>query len=374
MPSAPCRRSNCASLRRVDHAYFMLQGIRLHNFRCYASLDWEPPERGALILGNNAQGKTSLLEGICFGLRLSSPRTSHTETLLKHGMRRFGVLLRTLSGTRRIVWEGGKLNLSLDDISCRDNTVFLSTSPSVVWFGNDDIELIRGNAEARRKHLDFLGFQWHPAYRKEWSFYRKTLKSRNFLLKQHNHSDSALRSYTELLATSGDRLVRMRHRLIGLLMPHLCTAYESIAGAGESPGMRYAPSTELPLEEALSASLEEDKRFGFTHFGPHRDDFKLLIRGVAALDFASEGQQRTLAVALQMAHASLLQEETGIPPVLLIDDIFGELDITRRRAFMASLPIDSPLFVTTTQDMWQSQAESSTLDRFLLKNGNLTRL
>lgn len=352
----------------------MLQGVRLHNFRCYASLDWEPPERGALILGDNARGKTSLLEGICFGLRLSSPRTMHSETLLKHGMNRFGILLRTLSGTRRIVWEEGRLNLSLDDVPCRDNSAFLARSPSVVWFGNDDIELIRGSAEARRKHLDFLGTQWHPAYRKEWSFYRKTLKSRNFLLKQRHQSDAPLRSYTDLLAASGDRLVRMRQRLIGLLLPHLCAAHESIAGTEESPEMRYAPSTDLPLEEALSASFEEDKRFGFTHYGPHRDDFKLLIRGKAAHEYASEGQQRTLAVALQMAHASLLQEETGIPPVLLIDDIFGELDTSRRRAFMASLPVDSQLFVTTTQDMWRNNAETSALDRFLLNNGTLTRL
>ncbi len=352
----------------------MLQGIRLHNFRCYASLDWEPPERGALILGDNAQGKTSLLEGICFGLRLTSPRTSHSETLLKHGMRRFGILLHTISGTRRLVWEEGRLNLSLDDVPCRDNAVFLARSPSVVWFGNEDIELVRGNAEVRRKHLDFLGFQWHPAYRKEWSFYRKTLKSRNFLLKQNKRSDSALNSYTDLLAASGDRLVDMRQRLIKLLMPHLCTAHELIAGPGESPELRYAPSTELPLKEALTVSLEEDKRVGFTHFGPHRDDFKLLIRGADAHEFASEGQQRTFAVALQMAHASLLQEETGAPPVLLIDDIFGELDIQRRRAFMASLPLDSPLFVTTTQDMWRDNTGASPLDRFHLKNGNLTRL
>ncbi|MCD8069909.1 MAG: DNA replication and repair protein RecF [Akkermansiaceae bacterium] len=352
----------------------MLQAIRLHNFRCHSALAWEPPVRGALILGDNAQGKTSLLEAICFGLRLFSPRTSHIGALVRHGTRRFGLLLRLMSGTRRIIWEEGRLRTRLDDVPCRGSAEFLASSPSVVWFGNEDMALVRNGAEARRRHIDFLGVQWHPAYRREWSLYRRTLKSRNLLLKQRRCDTAALRSYTCLLAASGERITQMRSRLADLLAPHLYASQKAIAGQSESVELQYAPSNSRPLAEALEASMEEDLRCGFTRFGPHRDDFKLMIQGVSAGEFGSEGQQRTLTLALQLAHASLLREETGVSPVLLVDDVFGELDISRRRAFLSALPADSPLFITTTHDSWRTAPMDNSLERYRLADGVLTHL
>ena len=106
------------------------------------------------------------------------------------------------------------------------------------------------------------------------------------------------------------------------------------------------------LAEELENSLETDIRAGFTTTGPHRDDFLLLIGTLDAAEFASEGQQRTLAIALQMAQSALLQEETGKSPILLIDDIFGELDTARRRALLAMLPAESQVFITTTNLDW----------------------
>lgn len=350
----------------------LIQSLRLHNFRCFASLDWNVPSRGALILGDNAQGKTSLLEALCFALRLDSPRTSHAESLVRHGSQRFGLLMRTHSEARRIVWQGGRLDLQLGGAPCSAPADYLAGAPPVVWFGNGDIAIIRGNAEERRRRLDFLGPQWHPGYRRELLRYRHALRSRNALLKQRRADEAALRSYTRTVAEYGERLVALRRRLLMLLLPHLHAAHCRIAGREEPIELIYEPSTQLPLPEALEASLAEDRRLGFTRFGPHRDDFALLIHGVAASEFGSEGQQRTLALALQLAHASLLMEETGMPPVLLIDDIFGELDPSRRRAFLGALPAESASFITTTRDDWNRQEEASPLERFLIADAAIT--
>lgn len=351
----------------------LIQSLRLHNFRCFAALEWNVPSRGALILGDNAQGKTTLLEALCFALRLDSPRTSHAETLVRHGAQRFGLLMRTHRDTRRIVWQGGRTDLRLNDAPCPTPADYLAAAPPVVWFGNGDIAFIRGNAEERRRRLDFLGPQWHPGYRRELLRYRHALRSRNALLKQRRADDAALRSYTRTVAEYGERLVAMRRRLILLLSPHLHAAHRRIAGREEPIDLLYAPSTEQPLREAMEATLAEDRRLGFTRFGPHRDDMTLLIHGVAASEFGSEGQQRTLALALQLAHASLLMEETGMPPVLLIDDIFGELDPSRRRAFLEALPAESASFITTTRDDWNRLEESPRLERFFLSEGSMTQ-
>lgn len=120
----------------------------------------------------------------------------------------------------------------------------------------------------------------------------------------------------------------------------------------EHVGLSYLPSTTLPLIEALESTQPTDQRAGFTTIGPHRDDFSLHIAGVPAAEYASEGQQRTLATALVLAQASLLQVETGHPPTLLIDDIFGELDPKRRSALLSLLPADSQVFITTTHLDW----------------------
>lgn len=351
----------------------LLQSLRLHNFRCFSSLDWKIPERGALLLGDNAQGKTSLLEALCFALRLDSPRTTHAESLVRHGAHCFGLLLHTHRETRRIVWQKGRADLRLDDAPCTSPADYLAGAPPVVWFGNGDIAVIRGNAEERRRRLDFLGPQWHPGYRRELLRYRHALRSRNALLKQRRSDEAALRSYTRTMAEYGERLVALRRRLILLLLPHLHAAHRRIAGREEPIDLVYVPSTETPLLDALDGSLDEDRRLGFTRFGPHRDDFTLLIHGVAASEFGSEGQQRTLALALQLAHASLLMEETGMPPVLLIDDIFGELDPSRRRAFLGALPAESASFITTTRDDWYRSEEPPPFERYLISNKTIAR-
>ncbi len=330
----------------------MLVTLRLRNFRCYPVLRWEAPPEGAILLGDNARGKTSLLEAICFALTLHSPRAARMDKLARHGTADFGISLDTELDTRRLVWEQRRLSMMVNGSPRRDYADYMADSPPVTWLGNKDIALVSGAAEERRRYLDFLGTQWHPAYREALQAYRKALKSRNALLRHPRRSRAALASYAALLAQHGAVLMELRRELVSLLLPHVAEQHLRISGSRESVGIEYAPNTTLPLEEACAASVEADERAGFTTVGPHRDELLLTISGNAAADFASEGQQRTLATALQLAQSSLLHVETGRAPLLLIDDIFGELDPARRKALLASLPAEAQVFITTTHLHW----------------------
>lgn len=330
----------------------MLLTLRLRNFRCYPTLNWDIPAEGALLYGDNAQGKTSLLEAICFALTLHTPRTSRMDRMAMLGTEEFGISLDTDEGTRRLYWSNKKLNMQVNGASKKDFTDYLTDSRPVVWLGNTDMTLVTGSAEARRNYLDFLGSQWHPAYRPALLSYRKALKSRNLLLRNPRCSKETLHSYAAILAYNGRILCDLRSRLIELLRPHIYRLHSDISGGQEAITITYRPSSDLPLEEALLQSLDTDIRAGFTTVGPHRDDFTLNIGGRAAAEFASEGQQRTLATSLVLAQSGLLQVQTGYAPTLLIDDIFGELDPARRRALLAQLPTDSQIFITTTHTDW----------------------
>ena len=335
----------------------MIRALRLRNFRCYAELQWEVPPEGAVLVGENAQGKTSLIEAVCVGLSLHSPRAARLHRLAQHGCRGFGISLDTDTGTRRLVWEPGRLEMAVNGASRQDYADYLADAPPVVWLGNQDMMLVTGAAEQRRVYLDFVGTQWHPEYRAHLLAYRKALKSRNLLLRHPRRDAKALQSYARVLARHGEALWALRRQLLGLLAPHVAQHHEQISAARrEEVLLRYHTGANLPLEEALEQSLEADVKSGFTTVGPHRDDIELHINGMQAAVYASEGQQRTLAIALILAQASLLFAETGQAPALLIDDIFGELDPGRRQALLGTLPEDSQTFITTTHLHWLGDA------------------
>lgn len=348
----------------------MLAQLRLVDFRCYRNFRWEIPPSGAIIVGNNAGGKTSILEAICFLLRLQSPRTSKPANLIRHETPRFGIKAGILNQTRRIVWDGKMNDLQVDGEPRTDQKSYLMDSFPVVWLGNSDLDLVRAGADSRRKYLDFLGSQWHPVYRNELIRYNRALKSRNLLLKKNSPDRRQLDAYTQALALHGTKLIAIRRELITILTPHAIQSFLSIGKSEEAFTLDYLPSVENDLEQALNADLNKDIRYGQTQSGPHRDDIALLIDGKPSAQFASEGQQRTIAIALKMAQSSLLREETGHAPIHLIDDVFGELDPARRTALLQALPTDSQSIITTTHLDWMPESVT-TLPVFELEKRTL---
>lgn len=330
----------------------MLTQLRLIDFRCYGNFRWNLPSQGAIIHGRNAEGKTSLLEAICFLLRLQSPRSSRAGHLLRHDAPGFGIRGVLVEQTRRIFWTPEETDLQVNGERRRDQRSYLADSLPVVWLGNNDLDLVKGRAEFRRKYLDFLGSQWHPAYQQESWKYNRSLISRNHLLKHRPNDRRQLEAYTNALVQHGEKLIELRATLVDILKPHILQAYQAISGNRELMTLDYQPSVADGLRQAMERELALDIRSGQTRQGPHRDEISILIDGKAAGNYASEGQQRSIAIALKLAQSSLLREETGHSPLHLIDDIFGELDIPRRTALLEALPGDSQNIITTTHLDW----------------------
>ena len=288
----------------------------------------------------------------CFLLRLQSPRTARPGPLAAHGKQSFGIRGELPGQARRILWTPDAPDLRVNGEPRKDQRSYLADSYPVVWMGNDDLSLVQAGADARRKYMDFLGSQWHPGYRLALFSYRRALKTRNYLLKHRHRDKLQLDAYTRQLALHGTELKSLRASLLTLLAPHITLAYRSIGGREEQVAVAYRASEEGDLYERLCAAVDRDIRYGQTQNGPHRDDLDITLNGRSAAQFASEGQQRTIAISMKLAQSSLLTEETGHTPIHLIDDVFGELDPTRRVAFLQSLPADAQSLITTTHLDW----------------------
>ena len=351
-----------------------LRLLKARDFRCFERLE-VPFEPGLnFFVGANAQGKTSLLEAVCVVLRLASPRTSALASCIRHGQAEFAVLTE-------IVQPGLSHGETLRFRYGEGRTKFIATHPQgqaktaaeylsysrVVWFGGTDLDLVRGRSEGRRRYLDFLGAQLEPLYRAHARAYERALRSRNRLLKS-NASPRELQAWEGPLLESGQLLTELRAALVTALAPHAAAAQLAIRGprvdpAHERLALEYAPGAGEDFAASLAAAAAEDRRLGQTTVGPHRDDVRLLLDGRPAAEFASEGQQRTVALALRLAQAGLLTGIEDAPPLLLLDDIFGELDPGRRNALLAALPAGSQQLITTTHLDWMRDAPAGAIWR-----------
>jgi DNA replication and repair protein RecF len=242
--------------------------------------------------------------------------------------------------------------VAFDGVEQRDLAEYLSLA-RVVSFANHDLDLVRGPAELRRRYLDFIGAQIDVRYRPALRAYERALRSRNALLKSAHPRPRELVAYTEPLVRSGNLLREMRASLVRRLAPRAAASQRQIGGGQETLGLEYAPGSEEDFSAHLERARAEETRLRLTTVGPHRDDLRLLVEGRPAAPFASEGQQRTTALALKLAQAQTFAENFGAPPLLLIDDIFGELDATRRNALLGCLPNDAQKLVTATSLAWR---------------------
>ena len=336
----------------------MLESLRLVNFRCFeqVSLSLEAP--GRVFVGENAQGKTSLLEAVCLLLRLQSPRARQTRPLIREGSEGFGVAGET--GGRELQVRGDRKGLSLrvdgEEVGVRRE--YLSESGLVVWMGNEDLDLVRGGGESRRRFLDFVAMQADSSYRHHWGRYRKALAARNRYLKSYPPREGVVTAYTRMLIEDGNEIIRIRQELCERLGPAAEKNQLAISGKEEVLGVSYLDRAKGDLEAAFASVEDLEARRGVTLAGPHRDDVKLTIGGRSAREYGSEGQQRTVALALKLAQGDLLRSRGagGKAPVFLIDDVFGELDPGRRNALMALLPKESQKMITTTNlDWWKAE-------------------
>ncbi|MCB1204187.1 MAG: DNA replication and repair protein RecF [Verrucomicrobiae bacterium] len=336
----------------------VLRSLQLAHFRCFESLRLGLEPGITLFHGNNAQGKTSILEAACSLLRLQSPRTSNLADCIRFSEKAFAVggrLEGPSDSELRLQYRESGRRLLVDGEAQKGGANYLRHSALVVWMANDDLSLVRGGGEGRRRFLDFMASQLFPGYREALKAYEKALRSRNHLLKRDASPKWAqIDAYSRLLHDYGQVLSSCRRVLVESLQPRASDAQSRISGTGESLTLNYesASGPGDDLLALLESRREEELRKRQTAAGPHRDDLLLTINGMPAAKFASEGQQRTVALALKLGQATLFLETRQEAPVILIDDVFGELDPGRRNALMANWPVASQKLITTTHLDW----------------------
>ncbi|HEX4083895.1 MAG TPA: DNA replication and repair protein RecF [Chthoniobacteraceae bacterium] len=339
----------------------MITDLTLRHFRCFETLACEFAPGMNVLIGANAQGKTSLLEAVCVLARLQSPRTSRLGEALQHGRRGFVVDGRVAGRHMQFYYAPERRKLALDGVVQTGTADFLAVA-RVVWFGNADIDMVRGGAELRRRYLDFAGAQVNAGYRQTQRAYERALRSRNHLLKAPRPSWREIAAFDAPLIEHGAALTEMRAALLRELEPHAAAGQRAMSGKEEDLRLEYARGAGEDFAKALADGRETDARLRQTGSGPHRDDILLLLNGRGA-QYASEGQQRSMAVALKLGQAGLLEARHGTAPLLLMDDIFGELDIARRNALLGHLPAAAQQLITTTHLDWLSGIKPGRVQR-----------
>jgi DNA replication and repair protein RecF len=348
-----------SQLSTLNH---QLSRLKVRHFRCFAAREVEFVPGLNLIVGPNAHGKTSLLEAVCILLRLQSPRVSRLANVVQHERR--GFVVDGYFGVRHLqfYFSRERKKLALDEVEQKSAREYLELG-RVVYFANSDIELVRGSGDGRRRFLDFVAVQCDGAYRQALRDYERALRSRNLLLKSSSPRWREIAAFDEPLLAAGERVTAVRRKLVMELQPETEAAHRAIsASARETLQVIYAPGAGTDFATVLADARSEDARLRQTSVGPHRDDLLFTLNSQPS-SFASEGQQRSLVLALKLGAARLLERRFEAAPVLLLDDVFGELDLHRRAALLGALPTGAQKIITTTHLDWMPAGTEASVIR-----------
>lgn len=349
-----------------------LKHLRLKHFRNYAEQQVAFSAPKTILVGENAQGKSNLLEAVEVLATLKSHRTSRDLDLIQEGaaasqisatvQRDLGpaeLALVLRHGSRRTaILNGEKLRRQLD---------FLG-GLNAVQFSSLDLELVRGGPGERRTWLDTLLTQLEPIYAHIWTQYAQALKQRNALIRQaYGEDDSNPPAAVEAtqfalwdaqLAALGTRVIRRRARAIERLAPIAQQWHHAISGQSEDLQICYQPNVSAGSDDPSdiqAAFLEKigqraiaERHQRTSLVGPHRDDIEFVINGTPARQYGSQGQQRTLVLALKLAELKLIEAVVGDPPLLLLDDVLAELDLKRQNQLLETIQDRFQTLITTT--------------------------
>jgi DNA replication and repair protein RecF len=334
-----------------------LRKLTLRHFRNIGFAALEFRGRQQFLLGANGQGKTNLLEAAGFLTALRSFRATNNKLLIGHGQTTAAIAC-TLDHERQNETQVTiKLHHDSKELWCDQARVtrladYLGKFPTVV-FSSQDLQLVRGSPAGRRRWLDLTLAAMDPSYLRALQIFTRAVAERNMLLKRGGAADAQLSAFEQTLAPAAAELIALRITGLRALGAQFKSAYSRLCEDAEAASLVYEPNFTDASAEALLARLEagraRDAQFRTTLVGPHRDDFRFMVRGTAAKDFASEGQQRSLVLALRLAQAAWFHARSGVRPVLLADDVLGELDPARRQRFWSAIDPESQIIATGTR-------------------------
>lgn len=336
----------------------MITDLRLQNFRSYKDAAFELDPGVNIVVGPNASGKTNLLEAILVLARGTSFKASDTELIQfkKPWARIDGRNQDSDTRTIKLEAENSRVSKTYELNGRIYKRLTLEHALPTVLFEPNHLQLFVGGPEGRRDYMDELLEQTtagYPALRRQ---YRRALAQRNNLLKQGFKNDSQIFPWNIRLSQLAGQIVRARSELITNINKRLSKLYKELSNSRAKVtaeyNSRWSPATyESHLLKKLETSLDEDQARGFTGYGPHREDMVVFLNGHPLQAAASRGETRTAVLALKIIELSLLKEARGQMPLLLLDDVFSELDSKRRHALTEHLAPYQTFITTTDADL-----------------------
>ena len=336
----------------------ILKSIELKNFRNYEDLDLKFDSGTNILFGDNAQGKTNILEAVYVSGTTKSHKGSRDKDMIRFG--------EDESHIRTIVEKQGKeYQLDIHLKKNRSKGIAINKVPikkaselfgilNMVFFSPEDLNIIKNGPSERRRFLDAEICQLDKIYLSDLTRYNKILMQRNRLLKDMQHQPQLMETlpvWDMQLVEYGKRLIRRRRQFVEELSEIVTGIHRNISGKREELVLRYEPNIDAEfLEDELNRVREKDRKYAQTSVGPHRDDISFFIRGVDIRKFGSQGQQRTSALSLKLSEIELVRQTIHDTPVLLLDDVLSELDSNRQNYLLNSIHDIQTLITCTGLD------------------------
>ncbi|MDT8368184.1 MAG: DNA replication and repair protein RecF [Longimicrobiales bacterium] len=367
-----------------------MTALSLRRFRNLAPHDLEIPREGVALVGENAQGKSNFLEAIYYLETLRSFRGARDDQLVAFGEEVFRVVgTASCAGSRREVaaaWQrtGRRRRVTIDGEE-PERMIDAIGHMAAVLFSPADVAIVSGGPAERRRFLDIVLSLNLDGYVEALSEYRHVLAQRNATLKERD-AERTLHLWTEPLIRAGARIVFERHRWVTDTADALARYSSEISG-GEAARQRYVPNFEIPeapthegvadaFREALSEAVTNDLRLRTTTVGPHRDEVRFHLgdeREVDLREFGSGGQQRTVALALRLIEADTIRRRRGHEPIVLMDDVFAELDRGRSERIMRLIDgEDTGQVILTAPRESDVRLRADALPRWSIAAGRIT--
>lgn len=333
-----------------------IKDISLRDFRNYRELNASFNDKVNIFIGNNAQGKTNLLESIYMNAMARSFKNIRDRELIRFGEEYCRIASTAYidgenHSTEIIINRQGKKVIKIDGVKA-DRTSQLLDRIFIIIFSPEDLKIVKDEPEKRRRFIDRELCQIKPRYYNAFRRYRRALKQRNMYLKENDIESSILDIWDYELAKYGSDIVIERKKFIDKISRISAKIHGGISRGAEKLSLKYETSiddfenTFKFFLDALKKERDEDIRNRATGKGPHKDDVRISANGIDLRKFGSQGQQRTAALSLKLSEIRLIEDETGERPVLLLDDVLSELDNDRQTYLINSLG-DSQMFITT---------------------------
>ncbi len=358
-----------------------VQSIEFLNFRNYEKMKMELDPGINLLYGDNGQGKTNVLEGIYLCSTTGSHRRSVDKEMIFFGRREYHIRMHAFKGKEmhRIdihYTKEGRKGIAIDGLPLKKATEMFGYL-NVVMFAPEDLMVVKEGPSERRRFLDREICQTDPVYMEDLSGYNRVLMQRNKLLKTLPDNMGLIETldiWDEQLVRYGKRIIKRRREYLRETEEISKRIHRSITDGKEEIGIQYEENAvEEKMAELLKKNRQRDVYNMTTGTGPHRDDFSIKINGIDTRRFGSQGQQRSAAVSLKLSEIEIIRKKTGEMPVLLLDDVFSELDHSRQESLLKEIKSTQTIITGTGIDAGIRQ--NLTINkRFYVKEGTVTEV